>query len=131
MRRSAVLPLALATLALAGWSQGEAREDTVPAAPVTGPPETCIPINQIATTRIRSDSIIDFVSNGKQVWRVTLSQPCPQLKSENKFGYETSLSRLCSTDIITVLHDYGGGIQRGASCGLSQFVPVALPQNAR
>jgi hypothetical protein len=131
MRRVAVLPLVLVSLALAGWAQGDAKEDPVPAAQVTGPPQTCIPINRIDTTRIRSDSIVDFVGYGKEAWRVTLSHPCPQLKAENKFGYETSLSQLCSTDVITVLHDYGGGIQRGASCGLSQFVPVALPKGAR
>jgi hypothetical protein len=131
MRRVAVLPLILAPLALAGCTQSDAKEDPVPAAQPTGAPQTCIPINQIDTTRIRSDSIIDFVGIGKQVWRVTLSNPCPQLKSENKFGYETSLSQLCSTDVITVLHDYGSGIQRGASCGLSQFVPVSLPKGAK
>jgi hypothetical protein len=37
------------------------------------------------------------------------------------------LSRLCSVDIITVLHSGGGG-QRGASCGLGAFQPVELPR---
>jgi hypothetical protein len=129
MRRLAVLPLVL--VPLAGCAQGDAKEDPVPAAQVTGAPETCIPINHIDTTRIRSDTIIDFIGYGNKAWRVTLSQPCPQLKSENKFGYKTSLSHLCSTDIITVLHDFGNGIERGASCGLSPFVPVTLPKSAR
>jgi hypothetical protein len=131
MRRVAVLPLVLAPLVLTACAQGDAREDPVPPAQVTGPPETCIPINVIATTRIRSDSIIDFIAHDKRAWRVTLSSPCPTLKSENKFAYETSLSHLCNTDIITVLHDYASGIQRGASCGLSPFVPVTLPKGAR
>jgi hypothetical protein len=102
----------------------------IPAATVTGQPQDCIPINHIRETRVRDDSTIDFIGNGRgEMWRVTLPNPCPSLKAENRFSYETSLSQLCSTDIITVLYDYGGGatgLTRGASCGLSQFTPIAL-----
>ena len=126
----AIVPLA--ALATYGGDDALARHSVadVPAVKVTGAPQSCIPINHIRETRVRDDSTIDFIGTGRgEAWRVSLSSPCPSLKAENRFSYETSLSQLCSTDIITVLYDYGGGatgLQRGASCGLSQFTPIAL-----
>lgn len=87
-----------------------------------GPPEDCIPITSIRSTRVRSDEVIDFYMAGRKVYRNQLPQRCSGLGFEQKFSYKTSLSKLCSTDIITVLN--GPGISRGASCGLGQFVPV-------
>ena len=121
--------LALLPLGLAGCMEGGPGRHTtggIVEAKVVGEPQSCIPINQIRESRIRDDMTIDFIGNGKQVWRVSLGTPCPSLKSENKFSYETSLSQLCSTDIIHVLHDFGGKLERGAGCGLSQFIPVEL-----
>ena len=122
-------PIAVAlTLALAGCSMGSPGKAPAgpPLAKVVGEPQSCIPINQIRESRIRDDSTIDFIGNGNRVWRVSLPNNCPGLKSENKFTYETSLTQLCSTDIIYVLHDYGGRLERGAGCGLGQFVPIEL-----
>jgi hypothetical protein len=119
---------ALAVLPLVGWTQGgDAKRPEVPAATQTGPAKDCIPINQFRETRIRDDRTIDFIGLGRgQVWRNTLPGTCPSLKSEDRFTYETSLSQLCSTDIIYVLQDFGGSLQRGAGCGLGKFVPVTL-----
>ena len=87
--------------------------------------EDCVQIRQIRETRVRDDSTIDFIMNGNRVYRNTLPNSCPQLGFEEAFSYATSLSQLCSVDIITVLNRAGGGLMRGASCGLGQFVPVA------
>ena len=96
-----------------------AAEEVRPA----GEPQSCVPLTQIRESRVISDQIIDFhLSNGK-VLRNTLPHSCPSLGFEKAFSYETSLSQLCSTDIITVIHQ-GGGPSRGASCGLGQFQPV-------
>ena len=99
--------------------------DVVPVAVPAGPPVDCVPITRLGQSLVRSDRVIDFVTSGRQAYRVTLPQACPELGFERRFSYETSLSQLCSTDIITVLHD--APVMRGASCGLAPFQPVTLP----
>jgi len=128
MNAKSCLTIILASLALSACTYGAERErkPVAPAATVIGEAVSCIPITQIRETRIRDDWTIDFIGNGSQVWRNTLPGRCSGLRSENKFSYETSLSQLCSTDIIHVLHQYGNSIQKGAGCGLGQFVPVKL-----
>lgn len=98
-----------------------------PAAAVpTGPAVNCITIRNIRNTNVIDDQTIDFVMNGRQTYRNTLPNKCPQLGFERAFGYSTSVPQLCSVDIITVLVQ-GGGLSRGASCGLGPFVPIATP----
>jgi hypothetical protein len=84
----------------------------------------CVQIRQIQSTEVRDDSTIDFKMLGGKIYRNTLPNSCPSLGFEEKFMYKTSLSQLCSVDIITVLHNMGGGIDRGASCGLGKFQPM-------
>ena len=117
----------LAALALtAAAAPGMARDrEAIPPATESGKPESCIPLHQIRETRVHGDRTIDFVMNGRRVYRNTLPYACPSLGFEEKFSYETSLSELCSTDIITVLYT-SPDLQRGASCGLGQFQPVTL-----
>jgi hypothetical protein len=81
----------------------------------------------IRSSRVLSDRIIDFELVNGQVLRNTLPADCPGLGSEESFSYGTSLTQLCSTDVITVLHS-GAGPSSGASCGLGQFQPVSLPR---
>lgn len=118
----------LAALATSGGAVQ--RRDDVPAATPVGEAQTCIPLRSIRETRVRSDRVIDFVTTGSAVYRVTLPQPCPQLGFEERFSYATSLSQLCAQDIITVLVQTGG-LQRGASCGLAPFQPVRLAGGKR
>ncbi|MGJ3648982.1 hypothetical protein ACLB0R_10975 [Sphingomonas sp. GlSt437] len=113
----ALLPLAPLTLAAADAPQ-------IPEATPAGKPVSCVPLYQIRESRVRSDQVIDFVMSGGKVYRNTLPNSCPELGFEERFGYATSQSELCSTDIITVIHsppDVGG-----ASCGLGEFQPVTL-----
>ena len=117
--------LLLATVLAAITAPGAARDrDRIPAATPTGKPVSCIQLNQIRQSLVRSDRVIDFEVSGRRYYRVTLPIACPELGFEQRFSYETSLSQLCSTDIITVLHS--APIMRGASCGLSEFQPVTL-----
>jgi hypothetical protein len=89
-----------------------------------GPPVDCIQIRSIRESRVIDDSTIDFhMGPGSPVYRNRLPYACPQLGFERKFGFSTSLSQLCSTDTIFVIQG-GGGINRGATCGLGQFQPV-------
>lgn len=115
---------ALAFAAFAAPGVARDRSD-IPAATPTGKAESCIPLSQIRETRVHGDRTIDFIVNGRKVYRNTLPYACPSLGFEEAFSYETSLSQLCSTDIITVLYS-SPNLSRGASCGLGEFQPVTL-----
>ncbi len=94
--------------------------------PVVG--ETCLSLASIRESRVIDDKTIDFIMNGGKIYRNTLPYACPSLGFEKAFGYSTSLSQLCSTDIIRVIHQ-GGGPRFGAGCGLGKFVPYTPPSN--
>jgi hypothetical protein len=102
----------------------------VPLPPViTGPPVSCINLRNIRSTDVVDDQTIDFHMSGNQVYRNTLPNRCPQLGFDRAFSYQTSISQLCSVDIITVIVQ-GSGPMRGPSCGLGQFTPVSFkPKN--
>ncbi|MDX3899513.1 MAG: hypothetical protein QHC40_03215 [Sphingobium sp.] len=89
----------------------------------SGKPADCIPIRSIRSTNVRDDRTIDFVVNGNKIYRNTLPNSCPSLGFERRFSYRTSLSQLCSVDIITVLYS-SPNLQPGASCGLGKFQPM-------
>ena len=117
------LLLATALIAIAGTADAKRRE--IPVATPDGAAVNCLQTTRIRETRVRSDSIIDFYTLGGKVYRNTLPNSCPSLGFEEKFAYEVSTSQLCNVDIITVLQS-GGGLMRGASCGLGTFQPVQL-----
>jgi hypothetical protein len=119
-----LLPLAAA--ACAPYERNAPYEAaTVPAARVVGDPVSCLPLHQYSDTRVRDDYTIDFMRNSREGWRNTLPNRCPGLAAENAFTFKTSLTQLCSTDIIYVL-ETAGGLHRGAGCGLGKFVPIVL-----
>ncbi len=94
----------------------------MPAVRVTGPAQSCIPL-PISASRVRDSQTIDFYSGNHRGWRNTLPYDCGGLASERAFSYETSLSKLCSTDIIHVIST-AGGLHRAGSCALGEFTPV-------
>jgi hypothetical protein len=120
--------LLIAALAVAAPGAAKDRNQDPETTP-DGKPESCIQLNRIRESRVRSDQVIDFEMNGGKVYRNTLDYSCPSLGFEKRFAYETSLSKLCSTDVITVLQSTG--ITRGASCGLGPFQPVKLVKPAK
>jgi hypothetical protein len=115
-----LIPL-IATAALA--------RDTVPVATPTGTARSCIPLRSFRETRVRDDRTIDFMTGNDTAYRNVLPHGCPGLGAERRFAYETAISQLCSSDIITVL--YQTGPARGASCGLGPFDPVTLAKRRR
>lgn len=102
------------------------RRSELPAATETGKPVSCIAIRSIQESRVRNDNVIDFRVSNKKWYRNTLPYSCPSLGFEEAFSYSTSLSQLCSVDIITVLRNTGGRLDRGPSCGLGKFQPVEI-----
>ncbi len=121
-----------ASLLIGGASIAFAKRDrnAVPEAKEAGKALSCVPLRQIRETRVYGDQTIDFRMLGGKTYRNKLPYSCPQLGFEERFSYKTSLSVLCSTDIITVLNTSGGDLNRGASCGLGEFQPVEIVKTA-
>ncbi len=118
----------IASLLASGGSAALAKRDRnqIPVATLVGKPVDCISLASIQETRVRSDDVIDFRTHGKKWYRNTLPYSCPSLGFEERFMYKTSLSHLCSVDVVTVLYSGGHGLDTGASCGLGKFQPVEL-----
>ncbi|WP_416906969.1 MAG: hypothetical protein ACMVO5_07860 [Polymorphobacter sp.] len=89
-----------------------------------GEPENCLLLQNIRQTQVVDGQTIDFITRGGTVYRNRLPNQCPQLGFERAFSYSTSITQLCNVDIITVLIQ-ASPMQRGASCGLGQFVPIS------
>ncbi len=135
-----IIALASATIAVAGMAlvtstaasaPSERRAKQLAAYAPVGEPVSCIRLTEIRNTNIIDNRTIDFQVGGKKVYRNTLPHSCPSLASEDRFSYRTSLSQLCSVDIIRVLHNYGGRLEEGAGCGLGKFQPMTKVSSAR
>ena len=125
MRTPIVLVAVVGLASCAAPNRTAAPPPATPVANAAGVSRSCIALSNIAEARVIDDKTIDFHQRGGGVLRNTLPYGCPQLGFEKAFSYATSLSQLCSTDIITVIVQ-GAGPSRGASCGLGQFVPQAV-----
>jgi hypothetical protein len=106
----------------------EAAPASAPAEAQTRSGENCIPLHRIQHTRVLDDRTILFELSGNETLVNRLPYRCPGLGFEKSFGYKTSITQLCSQDIIwVILNGAGGGIDRGASCGLGKFEPWVAP----
>lgn len=123
----AALPILLAGCAAGGQSD---RASRTPAVTVVGEAESCIPRSQVRQSVVRSDEVIDFEMRSGKIYRVTMPSRCPGLGFERAFTYQTSIDQLCGADIIYVLTNVGGAVQRGAGCALAPFVPVEYEKPA-
>jgi hypothetical protein len=130
MRKLALIVTASLLIGGGGVAVAKRDRNIPPEAKETGKALSCVPLRQIRETRVYGDQTIDFRMLGGKTYRNKLPYSCPQLGFEERFSYRTSLSQLCSTDIITVLNTTGGGLNRGASCGLGQFQPVEIVKTA-
>jgi hypothetical protein len=119
--------VALGTLAACQQPVESAPQSRAPAAEVLGPAVECVQTSRIRDTQVHDDQTIDFRMIDGTIYRNTLPNRCPSLGFEERFSYRTTIGRLCSVDVITVLQSDG---QRGAGCGLGDFVPVQLVEKA-
>lgn len=108
-------------------AKDKAAKNPAPELVAVGDPVSCISPSQIRSTRIIDDQTIDFDMGGGKVYRNHMAYTCPGLKSEGRFAYKLNTSQLCSVDIITVLYNYGFGLQQGPSCGLGTFQKMEKP----
>jgi hypothetical protein len=89
-------------------------------------PKDCITPSNIKETKVIDDSTILFYMRGssKVTYRIAMSHECPNLARENRFSYKTTMNRLCDSDLITVLEQYGVGLREGFTCRLGPFYPI-------
>lgn len=113
----------LAVLAMLVVAAPLCAKETGPLIIPNGEPVNCVNIRNISSTNVVDDKTIDFIMSGRKTLRNTLPHRCPQLGFERAFTYSTSIAQLCNVDIITVIVQ-GGGLGRGASCGLGIFIPI-------
>ncbi len=123
--RSLILSTALLALtATASVAAPRPGREAVPEATPIGKPVSCLRLQQIRSTKVQSDSVIDFHMRGGKVYRNVLPYSCPSLGFEERFLYRTSINQLCSVDQITVLQS--APLSSGPTCGLGDFQPVVL-----
>jgi hypothetical protein len=123
--------LAFAAQSTIASSPSERRAKLLSAYTPSGEPVSCVRISNIRSTHVIDNRTIDFRMTGGKTYRNTLPYSCPGLAFEERFSYRTSLSQLCSVDIINVLNDAGGRLQEGAGCGLGKFQPVTKAARPR
>jgi len=104
----------------------DAKADSLKADNFDRTPKDCITITNIKETKVIDDSTILFYMRGssKVTYRIALSQACPNLAREDRFSYKTTMNRLCNSDLITVLEQFGVGLREGFSCRLGLFYPI-------
>ena len=133
-RLLALLPLAALAASCAPTdpaARAEADAARVPAAKVIGEGQSCINRDQVRQTLVRSANVIDFEMQSGKVYRNTLRQRCPGLLLDRAITYETSISQLCTQQIVYALQTIGGTPQRGAACSLGAFVPVEYVEKGK
>jgi len=87
-------------------------------------PKSCLDLNRIDYTHVVDDQNILFYMYGGNIYLNRLPHPASGLDRHQPFMYRTSVSRLCNSDIITVLEDWGFGFTPGASTTLGKFLPI-------
>jgi hypothetical protein len=87
-------------------------------------PQKCISNTRIRTTEILDDRTILFYLRGGRVYRNFLDQECPGLERSGRFITQTQTSRLCDTDNLTVLDQFGSRFDPGFTCRLGEFHPI-------
>ena len=117
----------LSAFAIVALAQPAIAKDNPDPYVAKGEPVDCINIRSIRSSTVRDDHTIDFQVNNRKIYRNTLPNSCPSLGFETRFSYSTSISQLCSVDIIPVLWNVGPGLQPGPSCGLGKFQPMEKP----
>ncbi len=120
MRKSLYLAALLAAVASGATSGSSSKKAAAPVRSV-GEPIDCVTTYAIRDTKIIDDRTIDFKMSGGKTYRNVLPYSCSGLRSEERFSYRPTNSKLCSIDIIRVLNSYSGNLQEGAGCGLGKF----------
>ena len=88
-------------------------------------PENCVVVRDIRRTTVVDEHSILFYMRGGKIYRNYLPRACPSLAQQKRFMYRASVGRLCDVDWIDVIYSFGGGFDRGSSCGLGKFYEIS------
>lgn len=89
-------------------------------------PESCVQLSRVRRTRIIDDETVLFFLRGQDIYQNILPNQCHGLKRSDRFMYETRAGRLCSSDTIQVLEDFGPGrLIPTQVCRLGKFHPLS------
>src|SRR5690606_34272198 len=91
-------------------------------------PQECIQVSRIDRTEVIDDRTVIFHMKGREAYRNYLPRRCPGLDRHERFMYQVTSNRLCDIDTITVLEQFGAGLQRGFTCSLGQFHPITAEE---
>ncbi|HWM30046.1 MAG TPA: hypothetical protein VNQ14_16405 [Woeseiaceae bacterium] len=86
--------------------------------------EHCVRVDDVDDIDIVDAETLIFRMRGGEVYRNDLPHECPGMRSSDTLMYRSSVGKLCSVDIVTVLEDWGFGFAPGVSCGLGMFHPI-------
>jgi hypothetical protein len=84
----------------------------------------CVRVDDVDDIDIVDADTLIFRMRGGEVYRNDLPHECPGMRSRDTLMYRSSVGKLCSVDIVTVLEDWGFGFAPGVSCGLGMFHPI-------
>jgi hypothetical protein len=108
---------------LSAWPAAAADDED---AALDRTPRDCVYTSSVRRTEVLDDQTIIFYMRGNKVaYRNYLSRKCPGLARAGRFMYEVRGSRLCNIDTITVLEQWGVGLQPGFTCRLGDFHPLS------
>ena len=116
--------LLLVCIGVGSASSSRAQEDAAETEERDLDAEHCVRINDIDDIDIVDSDTLIFRMRGGRVYRNDLPHRCAGLRRNDTLMYRSSVGRLCSIDVITVLEDWGFGFAPGASCGLGMFHPI-------
>ena len=88
-------------------------------------PRDCLSTNRIDRTKVVDDQTVLFYLRGGDVYQTILPRDCPGLERNDRFMYSSFGGRLCDTDTITVLENFGGRFDRGFTCRLGSFHQIS------
>lgn len=126
MRRTTCLTLAgVLALALPGAGAQDLDAPKEVEIPLDRTPESCLQLTRISRTRVVDDETVLFYVRGGDVYQNVLPRTCNGLKRNDRFMYQPFSNRLCDTDMITVLEQFGGRFDRGMTCRLGEFYPIS------
>ena len=83
--------------------------------------QQCISLQRIDQTPIIDNKTILVDLRGGGYKRIDIRNRCPGLKSEGRYTYSTSISKLCKQDALTVLSSDGSPI---GTCLIEKIVSI-------
>ncbi len=116
---------ACSLLILSPFAATQEDESTIDEEDAVEEGQQCINSRSIRRTEVLDDQNILFYIRGAAIYLNHLPKTCKRLAQDRRFMYQTSLSRLCRSDLITVLTDSGIGIGTGRSCKLGSFYAIS------